>query len=412
MNSGIQYMARCAAVGLLLALTACGSSTAANIPTSTPGAASVPVATAAATAQPAPTAAAATTAQPAPTAVVAPTSAPAATAAPTAVPEPAQWTEYRDALGRWMISYPANVLSPVDIDDGLIVFISQDRGFFVGVDSRASDSADAEVLRARATKALTQIYSSRPKTITKLEQTDAPWQAGVRFATAKGSEGIAVYTLAGSEGGKWAYGMIYGYKTAGSPKLREALEQTIAKLQLNPPTAGSANSAQDLPVEVQQPIVDAAFAALRARGERAKLAIGLVDVTGDRAAVLARPFGKEAITIALTRRGGTWRVVPATETPGGDSFTVIDLALKQLQDPRGQGMNAYVTRPRLAGDFARFTVSPADSEQRDGGAMFFKREGDAWHFLTGGTAFLEDDLRGMGVPQELWSYGNSVHGPA
>ena len=73
-----------------------------------------------------------------------------ATSAPTAVPDPAQWTEYRDTLGRWSISYPANVLSPVEIDDGLIVFISQDRGFFVGVDSRASDNAHAEALRARA----------------------------------------------------------------------------------------------------------------------------------------------------------------------------------------------------------------------------------------------------------------------
>jgi hypothetical protein len=44
--------------------------------------------------------------------------------------------------------------------------------------------------------------------------------------------------------------------------------------------------------------------------------------------------------------------------------------------------------------------------------MFFKRQGDAWHFLTAGSAFPEDDLRDMGVPRELWPYGNSVQGPA
>ena len=43
--------------------------------------------------------------------------------------------------------------------------------------------------------------------------------------------------------------------------------------------------------------------------------------------------------------------------------------------------------------------------------MFFKREGGVWRFLTAGTAFPEDNLRELGVPQDLWPYGTSLRGP-
>jgi hypothetical protein len=168
----------------------------------------------------------------------------------------------------------------------------------------------------------------------------------------------------------------------------------------------------DVWANIQQPILDAAYASLRASGQRAKLAIGLIDVNGDNAVVLARPFGQAAVTLALTQSANGWKVVPATETPGGDSYAVIDLALAQLQDPRGTGLNTYVTRPRVAGDYARLSDCPSLDENLDGGSMFFKREQGRWHFLTAGTAFPEEDLRALGVPHELWAYGESVHGPA
>jgi hypothetical protein len=134
-------------------------------------------------------------------------------------------------------------------------------------------------------------------------------------------------------------------------------------------------------------------------------------VTGDKAVVLARPFGQDAVTVALVKSGNVWKVVPATETPGGNNYTIIDLALKQYQDPRGNGMNVYVTRPRVSGDYARFWATPSLAENLDPTTAFFKRENGAWRFLTAGTAFPEDNLRELGVPQELWAYGESVHGP-
>lgn len=167
----------------------------------------------------------------------------------------------------------------------------------------------------------------------------------------------------------------------------------------------------DIDGSVQQAILDAAYASLRANGERAKLAIGLVEVEGDRAVALARPFGKAAVTMALARRGGVWQVVPATETPGGNLYTTIDLALAQLQLLSGSGINAYVTRPRVSGDFARVWFAPGASENLGSVSAFFKRSGERWSFLTAGSAFPEDDLRGLGVPRELWPIGATVRGP-
>ena len=163
---------------------------------------------------------------------------------------------------------------------------------------------------------------------------------------------------------------------------------------------------------VQQAILDAAYASVRASGQRAKLAIGLVDVNGDNAVVLARPYGQGTVTIALTRRGNRWKVVPATETPGCSNAAIIDLVLKQLQDPRGNGLNSYATRPRVSGDYARLMSAPSLEENLDPTSMFFKRVNGTWSFLSAGTAFPEEHLRAMGVPQDLWPYGPEVHGPA
>ena len=47
----------------------------------------------------------------------------------------------------------------------------------------------------------------------------------------------------------------------------------------------------------------------------------------------------------------------------------------------------------------------------DPATQFYRREGEAWRFETGGSAFPEDQLRDMGVPRELWPYGEIVRGP-
>jgi hypothetical protein len=55
---------------------------------------------------------------------------------------------------------------------------------------------------------------------------------------------------------------------------------------------------------------------------------------------------------------------------------------------------------------------PGATENLDSVTMFLKREGGVWRYLSAGSAFPEDDLRELGVPQELWPYGESVRGPA
>lgn len=180
-----------------------------------------------------------------------PTLPPAATALPTVIPPtpaPAQpmttpplgeWTNFVGAGRRWSINYPANTLTPLDMGGGLIVFISQDRGYFLAVDSRPGvQNGDPAALRVRAAEALTQIYVSRPATIIPLSQTDTPWQTGVSFATTLGSEGTAAYYNSAEHGVPWVYGTLYGYRAGGSSMLRETLYQSLATLQLTPLTDG------------------------------------------------------------------------------------------------------------------------------------------------------------------------------
>jgi hypothetical protein len=184
----------------------------------------------------------------------------------------------------------------------------------------------------------------------------------------------------------------------------------------------------DLPAAIQQPILDAAYAALRAQAPKVKLAVGLVDVADAYAAVRALPIGQRPIFVYLKQQPAGWTVIEATTAPSAsvllklgvperllqasDARAVLDLTLAQLQDARGTGMNAYVTRPRIAGDVARLWAVPATAENRDPVTMLFKRDGGTWRFLSAGTAFPEDDLRALGVPKELWPYGESVRGPA
>jgi len=189
-----------------------------------------------------------------------------------------------------------------------------------------------------------------------------------------------------------------------------------------PPPAG------DLPASIQQPILNAAWARLQPGYPATPLMIGLVDVAGDYAFALDQPQGRPEIHVFLKRQSGGWKVIVATATPMpeplnkqgvpaalqgySEPFAVIVGTLAQLQDARGDGLSGYVTRPRVAGDYARFWVAPADSENRDTATMFFKRSGGTWRYLSAGRVFPEDDQRALGVPQELWPYGDSVHGPA
>lgn len=184
----------------------------------------------------------------------------------------------------------------------------------------------------------------------------------------------------------------------------------------------------DLPAAIQQPILNAAYAALRANYPRTKLAVGLIDVTGEYAAVLAQPLAQKTVYVYLHQRADGWHVIEATTAPSAeilrrrgipeslwansDAKAVVAGALAHIQDLRGEGLNAFVTRPRIAGDMARLWVTPAAAENLDSVTMFLKREGGVWRYLSAGSAYPEDDLRELGVPQELWPYGENVRGPA
>ena len=186
-------------------------------------------------------------------------------------------------------------------------------------------------------------------------------------------------------------------------------------------------TAGDLEAAIQQPILNAAWAKLKPSYAKTPLMIGLVDVAGDYAWALAQPHGKPEVHVYLKLQLGAWKVIAADAYPtadvlrklgvpeallgSNDRFLIIVGALGQAQDFRGAGLNGYISRPRVAGDYARFWMVPAASENLDIVTTFFKREQGTWKFLTAGSAFPEDDLRGLGVPQELWPYGESVRGP-
>lgn len=183
----------------------------------------------------------------------------------------------------------------------------------------------------------------------------------------------------------------------------------------------------DLAADVQQPILDVAYSHLRAEFPRTKLAVGLADVVGDYALVIGKPFGQAAVYLYLVREGPTWQVSvtspmlgPQRARQGGfpeqllgasDRATILSL-LAQAQSLQPTGLNLYVTRPRLAGEFARLWVVPAASENLDPASTFLRRAGGSWRYETAGTAFPDDQLRALGVPEELWPYGESVRGPA
>jgi hypothetical protein len=185
-------------------------------------------------------------------------------------------------------------------------------------------------------------------------------------------------------------------------------------------------AAGDLSADVQQAVLDAAHSRLRQEYSSGKLALGLADVIEGYALVIANPVGRAPLYVYLTRQSDGWRVLAFTQQPGSDRArragfpeqllgagdrAAILLQLAQLQSLYGSGLNAYITRPRIAGDFARFWVVPAASENLDPASTFFRRVNGVWVFSTAGTAFPEEQLQQEGVPPELWPYGESVRGP-
>lgn len=146
--------------------------------------------------------------------------------------------------------------------------------------------------------------------------------------------------------------------------------------------------------------------------------IGVTGLDGDYAAALASLRGQRPLFVYLHRQGGAWDVIEATSIPSGevlsqlgvpdsitladDAYSIIDLALARQQDTRGDGLNGY----------AASKVAPAQSEQLDDVTAFYKREGGAWAWLTGGTALPREQLSEMEVPEALWEASSDMHGPA
>ncbi|MBV9789789.1 MAG: hypothetical protein JOZ51_16505, partial [Chloroflexi bacterium] len=157
-----------------------------------------------------------------------------------------------------------------------------------------------------------------------------------------------------------------------------------------------------------------------------KLVVGLVDVQGNYAAALAYPAGRNVLYVYLQQRADGWHVIESTNAPAAENlrrrgipeslwFTseataVVKQTVSHVQDVQ-PGRSAYTTRPRIVGDYARLWIVPGETENLDSITMFLKRENGVWSYLSAGSAFPEDHLRELGVPEELWRYGEGVRGP-
>jgi len=96
-----------------------------------------------------------------------------------------------------------------------------------------------------------------------------------------------------------------------------------------PPT-----SSNDLAGYIQQPILDTAWAKVKPDYQDTPLMLGLVDVAGDYAWVLAQPFGRDMLHVYLKRQGERWQVLTAVAVPMPDALKKYNIpqSLQEYND--------------------------------------------------------------------------------
>lgn len=187
-------------------------------------------------------------------------------------------------------------------------------------------------------------------------------------------------------------------------------------------------AAGDVPAETQQAILDTAWVYLQPNVQPTPLAIGLVDVAGDYAAVRAKSFGARTnIPLFLKRKSQNWAVIDPSAYTSADSLHRMGVPQKLLDTSEylavvvaelehghsviDGGINTYITRPRIAGNYARSELAPGRKGYLDPATAFLKRESAGWRVLLMGTAFREEDLQTLNIPSELWMPSGHVFGP-
>ncbi len=130
---------------------------------------------------------------------------------------PTDLTIYTHPEDLWSIAYPASLFQVEDLGEGVIVFISADRGTVAAIDTYLAEGNaygnTGEDLRNRARDTLERIYSQPPNESDIIMEPERPWETGVLFTTYGGSKGEAVYEQRQRDRGDLrVHGFLYGYK--------------------------------------------------------------------------------------------------------------------------------------------------------------------------------------------------------
>ncbi|HEU5089278.1 MAG TPA: hypothetical protein VFT99_17605 [Roseiflexaceae bacterium] len=111
----------------------------------------------------------------------------------------ASQAEYTSADGAWSVTYPAALLHPEDLGDGLVIFLTEDRKSFAAIhsfdDQRNMYGNTGEELRNSARDALLRIYGQphHDEEIVWSWGQGARWQTGFTFRSPNGAQGAAMY---------------------------------------------------------------------------------------------------------------------------------------------------------------------------------------------------------------------------
>lgn len=153
-------------------------------------------------------------------------------------------TTYTHPSGLWSVQYPADLLHMEQLSQDVVIFISKDRHTVAAVDTFMANvdayggGTDGGVLVGRAQATLEQIYGKSVKNTGNIKSPGAPWEIGMTFATAKGSQGAAVYEQRGRGQADFRInGFLYGYKSYDAKKVLPVLQAIRASYKANPAPA-------------------------------------------------------------------------------------------------------------------------------------------------------------------------------